>query len=266
MSSASSRRFRLYFWARKRLAQLVALQQSLFDGFWLGVFDRARLHLLDQHCYNRWPEYHTESYNRRGLTGWEARAIRAHFEGCKRILVIGAGGGREVLALSRLGFEVDGHECHPALVSLANRLLAAERVAARVEFLPRDEAPAAGRAYDGLVVGWGAYMLIPGSEKRIAFLAALRRQVSPNAPLLLSFYTRDPASRRFRLIAAIGSAIRWALGRPAVETGDSLSPNFVHFFTEEEIESELRQAGFQLATYQTEEYGHAVGLADEITR
>jgi hypothetical protein len=35
---------------------------------------------------------------------------------------------------------------------------------------------------------------------------------------------------------------------------------------EEEIESELGQAGFELVLYQTEEYGHAVGLAAETTR
>jgi hypothetical protein len=265
MSTESPRRLTFYLGARKKLAQLVVLAQSLFDGFWLGVFTRESLHLLDQHCYDRWPEYHTESYNRRGLTDWEARAIRAHFEGCKRLLVIGAGGGREVLALSRLGLEVDGYECHPALVGLANRLLAAEEVAARVELLSRDEPPPARRTYDGLIVGWGAYMLIQGSEKRIAFLAALRRHVSQKAPILLSFYTRDPASRRFQLIAAVGSAVRRVLGRSPVEPGDSLSPNYVHFFTEKEIEHELRRAGFTLVAYRTDEYGYAVGLAAETT-
>jgi hypothetical protein len=266
MNGEPSRTVRLYLWARKTLAQLVTLLESLFAGFWLGVFDRPSLHSLDEHYYDRQREYHSEAYNRRGLTDWEDRAIRVHFGGRKRILMIGAGGGREVLALSQAGFELDGYECHPTLVSRANRLLAAEGVAARVELLPRDEAPAAGRSYDGLIVGWGTYMLIQGRAKRVAFLAALRQHVSPRAPLLLSFFARDPASKRFRLIAAVGSALHWILGRPRIEVGDSLFPNYVHFFTEEEIASELRQAGFELVLYQTEEYGHAVGLAAETTR
>ena len=42
---------------------------------------------------------------------------------CKRLLVAGAGGGREVLALYKSGYEVDGFECHPELVALANTML-----------------------------------------------------------------------------------------------------------------------------------------------
>jgi hypothetical protein len=118
----------------------------------------------------------------------------------------------------------------------------------------------------GSSLAWGVYMLVQGSEKRIALLAALRRQVPQKAPILLSFYTRDPASRRFQLIATVGSAVRWVLGRTPVEPGDSLSPNYVHFFTEKEIESELLRAGFELVAYQREEYGHAVGLAAETAR
>jgi hypothetical protein len=266
MNGEPSRKVRLYLWTRKKLAQLVALLESLFAGFWLGVFDSPSLHSLDKHYYDRQREYQSEEYNRRGLTGWEDRAIRAHFGGRKRILVIGAGGGREVLALSKAGFEVDGYECHPTLVSRANRLLSEDGAAARVELLPRDEAPAVGRTYDGLIVGWGTYMHIQGRERRIAFLAALRQQVPLEAPLLVSFYDRDPAAKRFTFAAAIGSAVRWALRRPRVEVGDGLVPIYVHFFTEQEIKGELAQAGFELVLYQTEEYGHAVGLAAEPTR
>ena len=42
-------------------------------------------------------------------------------------MVVGGGGGREVLALRRLGYEVDGFECDPGLVACANELLAAGR-------------------------------------------------------------------------------------------------------------------------------------------
>jgi hypothetical protein len=77
MNGGPSRQVRLYLWARKKLTQLLALLQALFDGIWLGVFDRASLHSLDQHCYDRWRDYHSEGYNRAGLTGWEERAIKA---------------------------------------------------------------------------------------------------------------------------------------------------------------------------------------------
>ncbi len=55
--------------------------------------------------------------------------------------------------------------------------------------------------------------------------------------------------------------VRRGLCRELAETGDWLAPNYVHFFTRDEVASELSEGGFKIIRYGTDEYGHAVGTA-----
>jgi len=253
---------RLYFRSRKGLQQLVAFLEAVFEGIWLGVLDRKALQRIDEHCYDGWSKYHDEAYNRQGLFAWEEEAVKTYFADCRRLLVAAAGGGREVLSLGKAGYDVDAFECHADLAEIANRLLREEGLSCEVEVVPRDECIGGTRSYDGLIAGWGAYMLIQGRDRRVAFLCSLHRRVPPRAPLLLSFYHRQPGPRRFKVIASVGNLLRWILRRRRLELGDALAPNYVHYFTKEEIAFELRQAGFALVFYNAEEYGHAVALRE----
>ena len=173
----------------------------------------------------------------------------------------GAGGGREILALRQLGYDAVGFECNARLVSFANRLLSGEGVGGEVLPAPRDGvAPGLGN-YDGVIVGWGAYMLIRGRAARVEFLRSLRRHVPDDAPILLSFFTRSEDQTFFKLSAAVGNVLRRLLGRERLELGDGLAPNYVHCFTEGEVALELAEAGFELVSYQTDGYGRAIGAA-----
>ncbi|MCP4660439.1 MAG: SAM-dependent methyltransferase [bacterium] len=252
---------RFYFQSRRRLRQIFAFFEAIFDGIWLGLLDRESLHRIDEHCYDSWSEYHSEEHNRRGWFAWEEEAVTTYFGDCRRLLVAGAGGGREVLALCKAGYEVDAFECHPALAALANRWLREAGFSCEVDVVARDQTAPRSRSYDGLIVGWGTYMLIQGRDKRVAFLRSLRDRVPARAPVLLSFHHRDPAPRRFKVIAAVGNLFRWILRRRRLDLGDALAPNYVHYFAKEEIASELRQAGFEMVFHGTEDYGRAVALA-----
>jgi hypothetical protein len=138
-----------------------------------------------------------------------------------------------------------------------------------VEAAPRDSCPAGERRYGGAIVGWGAYTLIQGRARRVGFLPALRERTLPGAPLLLSFFPRSnqadsggPSDEwRFRHTAAVANTLRRATLREPVELGDYLEPNYVHYFTEEEIRRELEEAGFRLIEYEARPYGHAVARA-----
>ena len=121
------------------------------------------------------------------------------------------------------------------------------------------------KAYEGIIVGWGAYMLIQGSEKRVAFLRSLRELVFPGAPILLSFFHRGMGGHRHRAAGLIANTTRQLLRRPRLEIGDALSPNYVHYFTEKEVNEELQHGGFDPEFYSDKGYGHAVGLAAEKT-
>jgi hypothetical protein len=78
---------------------------------------------------------------------------------------------------------------------------------------------------------------------------------------MLSFYDRQDTPHNFHLIAGLGNLLRKLFRRERVELGDDLTPNYVHYFTESQLASELVSAGFQLACYSTRSYGHAVAIA-----
>jgi hypothetical protein len=224
-------------------------------GLALGVMDRHHLHALDRRHYDRAQRYASDDHNLLGLFDWEREAVDRWFGECRSIAVVGAGGGREVLALCREGVAVDGFECNEKLVRVAERLLNAHGGPARFVALPRDAAPPAGVRYDGLVVGWSAYMLIPGRAGRVRFLTELAASGQRGAPLLLSFFTRTDGDRRLHHIARVASLVRRVRRGAAVEPGDDLAPNYVHRFIEQEVRSEMRDAGFTLLAFSPQQPG-----------
>lgn len=187
--------------------------------------------------------------------------LEKYFHGCASLLVTGAGGGREVLALRKLGFAADGFDCDPLLVEYANNLLERERFIPNIQLVPRDHCPDTGRKYDGLIVGWGSFMLIQGRKQRIAFLKRLHAQAHVASPILLSFFTRTGNGLYLKTSKTIGNTLRRMLKREALTLGDDLIPHYVHHFNEEDVAAELTAAGFQLKYYSTNLYGHAVGIS-----
>lgn len=251
---------RLYTVSHTLLDQAQAYVRACFTGFWLGVLDQEQLYEIDAHYYDNARMYRDDRYNQRGLWPWEQQVVTRYFAPGARVYVVGAGGGREVIALRQAGFGADGCECNPQLVRSANRLLADLGLAGSVTLAPRDDVPELAARYDAAIVGWGAYMLIRNRARRVALLTKLAAHMHPGAPLLISFFARGKETRYFRTAAAVGSVIRRLRGKEPVELGDSLSPNYTHYFTREQAEAELREAGFTPALYASDDYGHAVGL------
>lgn len=254
---------KIFMLSRDLFNKMLIVLQSGFTGLWLGLLSREALYQYDQMNYDKSKMYQDDTYNLSGLFKWEKACLDTYFTSGKSILLPGAGGGREVIALHRLGYQVDGYECNPRLTESANEFLARQNVAARVSLSPRDAVPQTGKLYDGIIAGWGMYMHIQNSAFRIAFLNQLRKQCKPGAPILLSFFSRKNNPFYFRFIPRVGNIFRWLLRRERVEMGDYLLPIYVHYFMEQEVASEMKAAGFQLVYYCTDEYGHAVGLATE---
>lgn len=237
------------------------LLRALFSGIWLGVLRREALLEINSAYYSRSKKYKDPGYNKSGFLGWERTMIARYFQNCKRFLVVGAGGGREVMALRRLGYEVDGFECNCELIPVANALLEEEGLNPSVRFAAPDTFAIGEVIYDGLIVGWGAYMLIQGRHNRIALVRKMRSTIGTGAPLFVSFFVRSADARWFFVTKAIGNGFRRLLGRENIELGDALEPEYVHYFTKDEIAAELREGGFVLEYYSDHPYGHAVGIA-----
>ena len=238
---------------------------ALFDGFWLGVMDDEALAELVGSFYptaraglDREAESFADAeYNLRGLYDWEARAVDAAFTPGGRVIVTGAGGGREVIGLLERGFDAVGFEPDATFVQAGRKLLEERGSEGRLNVAPPSAFPAVEPTCSGVLVGWGSYSHIHGRKRRIAFLADARAAMNGGGSLVVSFLLR-PERRFFRVATAVANVIRRLRRNPPVELGDVLHPTFMHRFTRAELESELDDAGFRLETFAAEPYGHAI--------
>jgi hypothetical protein len=239
--------------------------RAVVTGLWLGVLTPRMLRRLDQWYYTRgFPMYQDPDYNRSGWHDWEEPVIEQYFAGLRKVLIAaGAGAGREVLALNRMGVDAVGYECNHGLVDAGNKLLAQEGFAPVLRTVEPDRAGADDEQYDGVIIGWATYSLIPGQASRIQFLKQARTRCGSRAPLLISFFPREAERGFYRLSTAIANSTRTVLRRPKVEFGDTLAASWAHYFSREEIEKELRAGGFEPVLFRSQPYAHAVGLAVE---
>jgi hypothetical protein len=252
---------RIYQASRRLFDSALVGVRALFTGVWLGLLDRTALHAADELYYSRLRMYQDDAHNLSGLRDWEVEALDNELSECRSLIVTAAGAGREVVALRQRGIDVFAFECHPELVRTGNDLLQRQRMDAQIVLAPRDVCPDQMPNADGIIVGWGSYMLIPHSSRRIRFLRQLRQRVSPGAPILLSFFERTDATRYLRLTTTIANVIRAITRQEKVELGDDLVPNYVHRFTQDEIATELQAAGFTLVRYSSAGYPHALARA-----
>lgn len=263
----ASRLVRAYYRSRYQRTRVLQTLSAGFDGVWLGLLSPEALGEIDDGFYRRTREPHKgelisytdEVYTRRGLHDWEAEALERHFPSSGRIVVTGAGGGREVLALLEAGYDAIGYEPNNALVDAGNRtLVGLGHGKDRLRPMGRTTWPETGPC-DAVIVGWGSLMSVPGRIVRVGFLKGAAGSMAPGGPLLVSGWHRGDDERADRVVASVGSAVRRVLGRPPVELGDRLADSFVHRFTVPEIEGELRAAGLEPVESAAEPYVWAVG-------
>jgi SAM-dependent methyltransferase len=234
---------------------------ATYAGIGLALLDRPAVLALHRTYFDEQQQYARDTYNLQGLTGWEVAAIEQFFGECRSLLLAGAGGGREALALERKGYAVVGFDCNAKLVTYAQSFLARHGASATMSFAPPDRCLQTTQRFDGAVIGWGAYTHIQGRETRVRFLREIRECLANGAPLMLSFWDRSGTSRALSWTHRIGSTLSRSLRRGEVELGDELSEFFAHSFTRQEIDSELAEAGLRLLHYAATPYGHAVARA-----
>lgn len=244
------------------------MSDAVLDGCFLGLMDRDDLVVVDRGFYAVAREavcggayrYTDAEHIKSGLATWEVAALDAYFPEGARVVVTAAGAGRELLGLLERGFDPIGFEPNEQLAAGGAALLAAEGHGDRLRVSRRDEFPTGAPDADAVVVGWGSYMLIPGRHRRVAFLRGARERLQPEAPLLVSFFERPP-SRYFEVVHGIAAPLRRLRRSEPVELGDALTPNFAHYFSRGEIQTELTEGGFRLTHHASRPYAHAVARA-----
>lgn len=174
-----------------------------------------------------------------------------------RVLVGGAGAGRELRALEAMGYEVGGLEpgpdaVHRCIGALSSRAIAAcatyEQLAAVVldgANLPELEALVA-KPWDASILGWTSMMHVLDDAERSRLFATFDRIT--RGPILGTFYPTSRAQRPGRP-HALGTSIGRALGRArgVAASGESESFGFACGFlrgwTRDEVERRAREVG-----------------------
>ena len=258
-----------WFRLSKPFAGLAWRVQALWGAIWLGLLDAERLNEITRFYYMGMSGFDEEEFNiRQGLWSWEATAIRNYLRGHRRVLVAGAGGGREVIALARLGHEVTSFDFSTHLTAACRRNLQKAGCTARVLDAPADKFPDGLDVYDALLIGRGFYHHIPRRKRRVEFLKAGRDRLESGAPILLSdFFTRSAESRFYQRTQVIANLLRLLRNQKGnVELGDWLTNCMQHAFTREEIESEFSAAGILLQGFAVSPFSEESRLAHAVGR
>ena len=205
---------------------------------------------------------HWEDYNWSCLMTWERNFYLRFLKPDDRVLVVGCGTGRDLLALLERGYQAEGLDVAPGCTATAGRLLRQRgyEVPLYTGAIEAIELP--GR-FDAFILSWFCYSYIPQSETRIHVLRKLREHLNPGGRILVTYAPAKTLPRRLpiRLTQLVAWATRsdW---RP--EYGDHLTIHdrhnlhYEHQFTREGLEGEARAAGLSVAFHARGDEGTAV--------
>jgi hypothetical protein len=209
--------------ALNRLAARTVWATRVVDRLY-GTFDNFRSRLILKHASDAFHDaFNDVTYGgqrlyrpdapsfKPELFPWEQRVIAAHFpEPPASVLIGGAGGGREALALERAGYRIVGFDPAEALVrafheSPRGRGRAVELFAGRYQDLPllrsANGSPSvvdlrARPPFDAAMFGWASFSHIRSDAERVGALRQLAALTT--GPIFLSYfsYLADRAATR----------------------------------------------------------------------
>jgi len=234
-------RTKVYRHSQRRVKSLPNWVRAAHSIFWLHLLGNRDLDDLTMASYSTPSDsgFGSEAHNVGGLHSWEEDAFGEALAGRRRILVAGAGGGREMIALAKIGFEVTGFDASEDLIWACRENLRKAGVIAEILAASPGAVPNSAERHDALVVGRGVYHHIPGRAKRIGFLRSCGALLDKGAPMVMGdVLTRSDTAYR-RLLAAV----------TAIEQGDSVSNSYYHYFTPDELRDEIEEAGFVMLDY-----------------
>lgn len=247
----------------QRIVQsLVRWIEAVQSAVFMGLADDEAFTRYDTHPFDESSHLSSLPEATAGLTAWEREAVERHFARDSSVLVVAAGGCRELLGLSDAGYHVHGLEYGEILSDVSNREIRSQGRGETITHVRRFDIPVTD-SFDAAVIARYYLSHIRGRDNRIAFLRASRRVLRPDGQLMVSYYVRDRDTLAFRFQAAVANLVRRCRSSsdPVIEVGDHLdpeSPLLHHHYTETELREELREAGFEVAEQRTTWFGWAV--------
>jgi SAM-dependent methyltransferase len=199
-----------------------------------------------------------------GLMSWERELYPRFLKPDDRVLVVGCGPGRDLLALLQLGYRAEGLDVSPRCTAIARDALRQRGWQAPVH-AGAIETFAVPGSFDAFVFAWFCYSYIPESSARIQALRTLGAHLTAGGRILVTYVRaeRPPRGLPIRLARLVGrlSGSDW---RP--ECGDILRlarpgryfEHYEHQFAPDDFEEEVRTAGLTVAFHEPDEIGKAV--------
>ena len=224
-----------------------------------------RLHDLRGAIANAWEEFgRSEGMILSGLMPWERALYDRFLKPQDRILVVGSGTGRDLIALVKLGYRVEGLDVGPRAIALARRILEKEGLSTELHTGPI-EAVALPGSFDVFTFSWFCYGYIPQADTRIGVLRKVKAHLNPGGRVLISYIPAERPLRSLpiRLMRFVARLTRsdWrpelgdVIGRAA---GDQHAIHYEHQFSEGELENEARAAGLTVVSHERREVGTVV--------
>lgn len=183
------------------------------------------------------------------LMAWERHLIDQVVPAKARLLVVGSGRGRDVVAYARLGFHVTGVEPAPAAADACASALRQEQLPGAVihGFV---EDVAIDTVVDVVIFSYYCYGYLPRAARRVAALAKLRRNIAAGGVLVITYNPRG--LRTLSSLMKLGASISRPSSPP--EDGDRVyltgRPNapfaIEHLFDHQEIAGEVERAGYRV--------------------
>lgn len=198
-----------------------------------------------------------ETFNRtplaRGeqLFDWERELVARALPTAGRVLVVGCGAGREILALQRDGHRVDGLDIAPEAVERARQRVAAAGRESTLLVAAIEDAPSLPGPYDLVLFSWFCYSYIPDRRFRVKALRAASGLLAPGGHVVLSYIPeRKPGT--YRAVRVARGVARLAGSGWEPEPGDTLAheptaglATYQRVFRPEWIAAELADAGLR---------------------
>lgn len=220
---------------------------SFIQSFVAVILTPGEIDAYTKQFYDQDPSpYADRAWIDSGLTNSEKDVILKYAGQRGSVLVIGCGGGREAIALVRMGFHVIGIDSSEKMVRKAKGYAAREYE--KIEILKGDflEMTLPEANYDYCLLSCFMYSLIPTRARRVAFLKKIRAISGGRGIAILHFISQfgGGQERLFQLRKAVARVFK---GNMSYQRGDVFYPpwHFFHkFLDEQEIIGEAREAGF----------------------
>ncbi|MEW6170004.1 MAG: methyltransferase domain-containing protein [Candidatus Omnitrophota bacterium] len=183
-----------------------------------------------------------------GLYDAEKEFIEKYNFKKNKCLILGCGGGREAIALAKLGIDVIGVDFVKEMVDMAmeNSL----RSEIRMKFVIGDFTNLFFKqfSFDLSMITSCMYGSIPTRERRISFLKEVKKALKEGAKLYISFWGMGPKdNNRFFILRKVIAFL--SFGNFRYQKGDRILPSneFHHLFnSNEEFINEVEEADFKV--------------------